>query len=395
MSPLKTYLARLETLRANPHATDELSLRPALDELFKALVPANVEFVGEGKKLAAGRPDFTFSRAPLGDAFGYVEAEKPSADLDALKDHAAHQNAAFKTDFDNFLLSNHYDFRLYDGGQPVAQVVLPAKPGELTEKHEADFARLWERFTLAPVPAPKTAPELAILLARRARTLRFNIIEALKNLDSPLHRDLDAFRKLLLPDLDVAEFANLYAETLAYGLFAARCQHTGAARFSLAGADRDLRRTPLLRTLYRLFDEKIDPNLEWILDAMAAILDGAAIEEIRAYFENRAGRPDPMIDFYEPFLAQYDPRARRARAAFITRPNPSCRLSCAASMPCSSRALVWSWAWRAARRFSIPRRAPARSSSPSSKRCTAKSGRATGKPSCATANRSPTSTALN
>lgn len=321
MSPLQTYLARLETLRANPHATDELSLRPALDELFQTLSPKNIQFVGEGKKQAAGRPDFTFSRAPLGDAFGYVEAEKIAADLGDLKGHAKHQNDAFAKDFDNFLLTNHLDFRLYDGGSPVESVVLPEKPAQLTLVHEANFQRLWDRFTGADVPAPKTAPELAVLLARRARALRFNIAESLKSPDSPLHRDLDAFRRLLLPDLDAADFANLYAETLAYGLFAARCQHVGPGRFSLAAADRSLRRTPLLRTLYRLFEEKIDPKLEWILDAMASILNGAAIDDIRAYFENRAGRPDPMIDFYEPFLAQYDARARRARGVYYT-PEP-------------------------------------------------------------------------
>lgn len=321
MSPLAQYLTRLQTLRANPNATDELSLRPALDELFQNLPAKNISFVGEGKKQASGRPDFTFSRKPLDDDFGYIEAEKPAADLGDLKGHAKHQNDAFQTAFDNFLLTNHYDFRLFDGGKPVESVVLPSKASLLTDAHELGFQKLWDRFTSAAVPAPKTASDLAVLLARRARALRFNIIESLKDLDSPLHGDLDAFRKLLLPDLNEADFANLYAETLTYGLFAARCQHTGAGRFSLATANRALRRTPLLRTLYRLFEEKIDPKLEWILDAMAAILDGAAIDDIRAYFENRAGRPDPMIDFYEPFLAQYDARARRARGVYYT-PEP-------------------------------------------------------------------------
>ncbi len=321
MSPLAQYLTRLQTLRANPNATDELSLRPALDELFQNLPAKNISFVGEGKKQASGRPDFTFSRKPLDDDFGYIEAEKPAADLGDLKGHAKHQNDAFQTAFDNFLLTNHYDFRLFDGGKPVESVVLPPKASLLTDAHELGFQKLWDRFTSAAVPAPKTASDLAVLLARRARALRFNIIESLKDLDSPLHGDLDAFRKLLLPDLNEADFANLYAETLTYGLFAARCQHTGAGRFSLATANRALRRTPLLRTLYRLFEEKIDPKLEWILDAMAAILDGAAIDDIRAYFENRAGRPDPMIDFYEPFLAQYDARARRARGVYYT-PEP-------------------------------------------------------------------------
>jgi len=321
MSPLSVYLSRLDVLRANPQATGELSLRPALDELFQTLKPKNIGFVGEGKKLASGRPDFTFTRAPLHDPIGYVEAEKISADLDALTGHAKTQNERFSKDLDNFLLTNHLDFRLFDGGKPVARVLLPPKPNQISPAHEKDFSALWERFVSAQVATPKTPRELAELLSRRARTLRLAILRALDAPDSPLHRDLEAFRKLLLPDLDAPEFSNLYAETLAYGLFAARCQNPDDVRFSASTADRALRRTPLLRTLYRLFEEKIDANLEWILDDMTAILNGAAIGEIRAFFENRAGRPDPMIDFYEPFLASYDARARKSRGVYYT-PEP-------------------------------------------------------------------------
>ncbi len=231
------------------------------------------------------------------------------------------QNERFTADLDNFLLTNHLDFRLYDGGVPVDRVTLPEKGSELTAKHEADFARLWERFTGAQIAAPQTPRDLANLLARRARTLRLAIEESLGELDSPLLQDLAAFRKLLLPDLSAHDFANLYAETLTYGLFAARCQSPDAKRFNPHNADKSLRRTPLLRTLYRLFESDIPANLEWVLDNMAAILNGAAIEEIRAYFSNRSGRPDPMIDFYEPFLAQYDAKARQSRGVYYT-PEP-------------------------------------------------------------------------
>lgn len=321
LAPLQTYLSRLSQLRQNTQATGELSLRPALDELFQTLKPAQVDFVGEGKQLASGRPDFTFTRGQFSDPIGYVEAEKIAADLGKLTGHAKTQNERFTADLDNFLLTNHLDFRLYDGGEPVDRVTLPEKGSDLTAKHEADFARLWERFTGAQIAAPQTPKELANLLARRARTLRLAIEESLGELDSPLLPDLAAFRKLLLPDLNAHDFANLYAETLTYGLFAARCQSPDAKRFNPHNADKSLRRTPLLRTLYRLFEADIPANLEWILDNMAAILNGAAIEEIRAYFSNRSGRPDPMIDFYEPFLAQYDAKARQSRGVYYT-PEP-------------------------------------------------------------------------
>ena len=321
MLALQTYLSRLSQLRQNTQATGELSLRPALDELFQSLKPAGVDFVGEGKQLAIGRPDFTFTRGIHDDPIGYVEAEKTGADLGNLTGHAKTQNERFCANFDNFLLTNHFDFRLYDGNALIEQVSLPEQGAQLTTKHETDFARLWERFTSAQITAAQTPRELAQVLSRRARGLRVAIEESLEWPNSPLHQDLAAFRKLLLPDLTAHDFANLYAETLAYGLFAARCQNTDTTRFEARTADRALRRTPLLRTLYRLFEADIDKNLEWILKDMEAILNGAAIDEIRAYFSNRQGRPDPMIDFYEPFLAQYDARARQSRGVYYT-PEP-------------------------------------------------------------------------
>ncbi len=321
LASLQTYLSRLSQLRQNTQATGELSLRPALDELFQNLKPAQVDFVGEGKQLAVGRPDFTFTRGLYHDPIGYVEAEKISADLGNLSGHAKAQNERFSADLDNFLLTNHLDFRLYDGGVLVERVTLPEQSAALNATHEADFARLWERFTSAQIAAPQTPKELANLLARRARTLRLAIVASLKEPDSPLLQDLAAFRKLLLPDLSASDFANLYAETLTYGLFAARCQNPDAKRFSAQTADRALKRTPLLRTLYRLFESEIDKNLEWVLENMAAILNGAAIDDIRVYFSDRRGRPDPMIDFYEPFLAQYDAGARKSRGVYYT-PEP-------------------------------------------------------------------------
>lgn len=321
LSNLQTYLERLAQLRQNTQATGELSLRPALDELFQSLKPVGVDFVGEGKQLASGRPDFTFTRGAYDEPIGYVEAEKVAANLSKLTGHAKTQNARFSKDLDNFLLTNHLDFRLYDKGKKVESVVLPESSKDLTEKHGNDFARLWDKFTGAQIASPKTPTELATLLARRARTLRLAIEDSLKDPASPLLQDLAAFKKLLLPDLNKDDFANLYAETLTYGLFAARCQMPDNQRFNPHNADRSLRRTPLLRTLYRLFEADVPANLEWVLDDMAAILNGAAIDEIRNYFENRAGRPDPMIDFYEPFLAQYDAKARQSRGVYYT-PEP-------------------------------------------------------------------------
>ena len=132
MLALQTYLSRLSQLRRNTQATGELSLRPALDELFQSLKPNGVDFVGEGKQLAIGRPDFTFTRGVYNEPIGYVEAEKIAADLGKLSGHAKTQNERFCANLDNFLLTNQLDFRLYDGGVLVERATLPENKADLS-----------------------------------------------------------------------------------------------------------------------------------------------------------------------------------------------------------------------------------------------------------------------
>jgi len=57
--------------------------------------------------------------------------------------------------------------------------------------------------------------------------------------------------EVLLPDLSVPEFADMFAQTLAYGLFAARYNHHGSAPFQRLGAASEIPKTnPFLRDLF-------------------------------------------------------------------------------------------------------------------------------------------------
>ncbi len=165
-----------------------------------------------------------------------------------------------------------------------------------------------------------TPKDLAILLSRRARLLAGAALADLGVDDeSPVDFAYAQFKAELLTDIDKAEFADVYAETLTYGLFAARCLSDD--KFTVASADRALREIPLLSSLFHDYEFRIDDNLRWILDEIVALLDAAPIAGITDYFANRSGRADPMLDFYEPFLAAFDPRKREARGVYYT-PEP-------------------------------------------------------------------------
>ncbi|MEN3001505.1 MAG: type ISP restriction/modification enzyme, partial [Armatimonadota bacterium] len=245
---LKRYLETLRTIQEKAQATEELSYHHALLQLLRDLDPT-AEFIHEPKRTVAGRPDFILLKN--GAPVGYIEAEAFGTDLDRLTGHAKAQVDAFKQNLDNFLLTNFLEFRLYRGGECVIEAKLPvasasppmnvgADPRVCPEKGHAQgraptvasasSLQLLTAFLSAqPLPI-RTPNELAIHLARRTRQLKRVLLSTLEAQlkqppDAPLElRNLyRAFQETLLPDLTPAEFADLYAQTIAYGLFAARC----------------------------------------------------------------------------------------------------------------------------------------------------------------------------
>jgi predicted helicase len=329
MQALKGYLEQLQAVAQQPHATGELSYHGALEHLLRTLRP-DLTLVHEPTRTVVGRPDFALlhQHAPV----GYVEAEAYNADLDNLPPHAKAQTDAFRQHLENFLLTNFLEFRLYRAGQEVMRARLPQPHGKiaLAQRDADECLRLLHAF-LDYAPAPVAdAHTLAQQLAQRAQLLKTTVEQSLKaQLKQPPDQPLElrnlyrALQRALLPDLQPAEFADLYAQTLAYGLFAARCYAPNAARFTRHDAAHIIPDAiPFLkRLLGTLTTHTLEPELEWLLDDLACLLERADMPTILQDFGKRAGREDPVVHFYEDFLAAYDPTLREVRGVYYT-PEP-------------------------------------------------------------------------
>jgi hypothetical protein len=313
-----------------PHATGELSYHGALEQLLRTLRP-NLTVVHEPTRTVVGRPDFALlhQHAPV----GYVEAEAYNADLDNLLPHAKAQTDAFRQHLENFLLTNFLEFRLYRAGQETMRARLPQPPPHgkipLSQRDADECLQLLQAF-LSYAPAPVAdAHTLARQLAQRARLLKTTVEQSLNAQlklppDQPLElRNLyHALQRTLLPDLKPSDFADLYAQTLAYGLFAARC-YAPQPPFTRHDAARIIPDTiPFLkRFLGTLTMHSLEPELEWLLDDLASLLERAEMSAILQDFGRRTGREDPVVHFYEEFLAAYDPDLREVRGVYYT-PEP-------------------------------------------------------------------------
>ena len=312
------YLQKIRRTQESTAATPELSLFPHLQTFLEELSAEHfrrdtIRFVQEPRQLdQIGRPDFVAMDGLL--PIGYIEAERYGRDLNTLTGHAQEQNTRFIENLDNFILTNFIDFQLWTDGQLRAE----ASIAEGTD----NFERLLERFLNAGDVQIASPEVLARYLARRTRELQTQVATVLTDEDSDIYRMFSAFKELLLSTLTLDDFADMYAQTLAYGLFAARCTLPNATNFSRHTAIDALPRSNpfLIQLFHHIASPTLERNVTYILDEIAGLLRNVPTEMLRKAFDASDHFEDPVIHFYETFLAEYDPQRRVDRGVYYTPP---------------------------------------------------------------------------
>jgi len=312
----------------------ERSYYPALKAWIEELGGGEIAATVEPKRIECGAPDFHVShKTPHGPlTIGYIEAKDVGASVDE-----AERSVQLKRYFNalpNLILTDYLEFRWYVGGEHrrterLGWVGREAKIVSDAESAERVIALLKDFLAHRPEPIAKPR-DLARRLARLTHIIRDIIIEAFeRNRASEMLCGLrQAFATALIPDLNqpekTAEFADMYAQTIAYGLFAARCNHRGPGRFRRLGAAAEIPKTnPFLRKLFEtitgteLDDEPYAGFVDDLVQLLAATDIGAVLED----FGKREARTDPVVHFYETFLADYDPALRETRGVYYT-PEP-------------------------------------------------------------------------
>ncbi|MXY99927.1 N-6 DNA methylase, partial [Candidatus Poribacteria bacterium] len=312
------YLQNLHRTQANPDATPELSLFPHLQTFLEEIARNyfsrdTITFTQEPRRIdQIGRPDFIARDGLL--PLGYIEAERYGRDLNNLTGHAATQNTRFIENLDNFILTNFVEFRLYTGGQLRATANV--------EDNSENLERLLEQFLSAGRVQIGTPEALAKHLARRTRELQTQIETTLTDENSQIYSMFSAFKEHLLATLTPNDFADMYAQTLAYGLFAARCILPNGTAFSRHTAAATLPKSnPFLIQLFHHVDSPtLEKNVTYILDDIEILLQNVSKEMLRTAFSFQTHLEDPVIHFYETFLAEYDPQRRVDRGVYYTPP---------------------------------------------------------------------------
>ena len=321
--PFRTYLQTLQKNLSTGAATEHTH-RPALQYLLEA-VGDGAMAINEPQRVECGAPDYIVTRAHT--PIGYVEAKDVDANLDTVE--RSEQMRRYRDALNNLILTDYLEFRWYVKGEhrETARLASVTRDGKVKRAKggvEA-VADLLEKFFAQEVPTLARPRELARRMAALARMIR-NLIEETFGREAEegmLHAQLKAFRETLIPFLTPAQFADMYAQTIAYGLFAARVRVPTGQDFTREKAAWNLPKTnPFLRRLFnQIAGPGLDERIAWLVDDLAYLLARADMAEILRDFGRRTRREDPVVHFYETFLAAYDPQERVRRGVYYT-PEP-------------------------------------------------------------------------
>ncbi|MDD5062694.1 MAG: N-6 DNA methylase [Candidatus Marinimicrobia bacterium] len=333
---IEQYLSNLSRTYNRGDAREE-SYYKHLDELIKQYAESqdikNIDITILPKKTEAGNPDFRIWDGKI-HITGYIEAKDPSVtNLGDIED--IEQLKRYRSTFPNVILTNFYEFRLYRNGQKVAQVMIGRPviaqklkippPVENIDK----LNELLDLFFSFSLPMIQTARSLAVELANRTRFLRDEVITVeMESNDSKGHKQIvgfyEAFKTYLIGTLTEKQFADLYAQTITYGLFAARTRvPSGRSEFNRRVAFDYIPHTiGILRDVFRFISLEEPPkSLQIIVEDIAEILQVTNVNKIlHEYYKTGKGK-DPIIHFYETFLSTYDPEVRERRGVYYT-PEP-------------------------------------------------------------------------
>ncbi|MBC8278676.1 MAG: N-6 DNA methylase [FCB group bacterium] len=323
MTAVSDYIKAIEkeyqTEQAREHA-----YRPALKTLIES-VESGFHAVNEPARTACGAPDFIVLED--GIQTGFIEAKDIDAALD--KEEKSEQLKRYRAGFSNLILTNYLEFRWYVEGEKRMTAVIGeiGLDGKIKKSDEGcrETLVLLNEFFKNYGPSIGDSKELAKRMASIARIIKNAIAKALEEdeEDSQLIDQLDGFRKVLIHDLKEDDFADMYAQTICYGLFAARCNHDVNERFERTHAAHYLPETnPFLRKLFqKIAGFDLDPRIAWAVDNMAELLNKSDMHSVLADFGKRTKREDPVVHFYETFLSSYNPKLREMRGVYYT-PEP-------------------------------------------------------------------------
>ncbi|MCG8805790.1 N-6 DNA methylase [Tenacibaculum finnmarkense] len=322
---IQEYITKINTLFITGNAREH-SYRGDLQNLIMAILP-DVLVTNEPARVACGAPDYVLTRKNI--PIGYIEAKDIGVDLKSktLKE----QFDRYKAGLTNLAFTDYLEFQFYRNGELTTKIAIAKiENGQIVGIPEnfKQFTQLIKNFAQIVSQTIKSPTVLAQMMAGKAK-LMANIIEKSLNKDdqnehrSNIKSQMLSFQQMLIHDIDNKAFADIYAQTIAYGMFAARYHDPTLESFSRQEAAELIPKSnPFLRKLFQdIAGFDLDDRIAWIVDELVQIFLASDVADIMKNFGKSTKQEDPVVHFYETFLGEYNPALRKARGVWYT-PQP-------------------------------------------------------------------------
>ncbi|MCD8408140.1 N-6 DNA methylase [Tenacibaculum dicentrarchi] len=322
---IQEYITKINTLFITGNAREH-SYRGDLQNLIMAILP-DVLVTNEPARVACGAPDYVLTRKNI--PIGYIEAKDIGVDLKSktLKE----QFDRYKAGLTNLAFTDYLEFQFYRNGELTTKIAIAKIENEQIvgiPENFKQFTQLIKNFAQIVSQTIKSPTVLAQMMAGKAK-LMANIIEKSLNKDdqnehrSNIKSQMLSFQQMLIHDIDNKAFADIYAQTIAYGMFAARYHDPTLESFSRQEAAELIPKSnPFLRKLFQdIAGFDLDDRIAWIVDELVQIFLASDVADIMKNFGKSTKQEDPVVHFYETFLGEYNPALRKARGVWYT-PQP-------------------------------------------------------------------------
>jgi predicted helicase len=324
MSDFNNYI---QNLQENIKHGGERSHYPSLKRLIEGLmIGVNARIEEKGNQ--AGIPDLTIRKNDR--IWGYIEAKDIDIDLNKIQKTAQLKRYLESNIGYNLILTNYLEFWWYvDGECEKTAKLANLEQGEIILVNDLQpIKELLQSFLNQKAKDINNYYDLAKEMAAYTKTIR-NAIQSSLEIETTteeLNLLKETFKKLLLLDIDNDKFADMYAQTIAYGLFTAKIGHAqDPGQFAFSRTTASIYTSDRIPFLKGLFDlvlgtdsvSKIHKSIENLIDLFNTI----DMTNILENFGQETRTQDPVIHFYETFLAAYQASLRKSRGVYYT-PEP-------------------------------------------------------------------------
>ena len=295
-----------------------------------------INIINEPKRKDFGAPDFELRKGV--NILSFIET-KDINDTDLRGEKSVKNKKQFdryKSAISTIAFTDFLDFILYEQGKEVMSarvgnvingIIVPNEDDFQIEK----FSQLIERLIHSEPQPITSATELARMMAGKTKLLAQLIEEHLARHKetkindywdevSELRSQYESFRIHLIEGLTEKDFADIYAQTITYGLFAARLHSLTPETFTRTEIPLLIPQSnPFLRSIYGIIaGAELDRNVSWIIDDLAKTIRAMDVRRIMRFHYTANKHYDPLIHFYEDFLAAYDPVSRKEKGVWYT-----------------------------------------------------------------------------